>query len=267
MLTILIGMSASGKDAILRELVANHGFREIVTTTTRPMRKGEVNGKDYNFISRKEFEKGITEGRFFEYRSYNTIWNGKEDVWYYGTPKMQLNPEQDYVAIVDVQGAKDYVSYFGKYDCFVVRVNASEEVRTKRAKKRGSFDKDEWERRLAADRLAFSEENTAQTDSFAVNYSVANEGDKTVAEIAEKIAIAADTYGRKDHSEIDHNPCQQWGEWREVSHNQLLTELKEDVSVLMNNILECEDLLRNLSKREPYPDFDIEKGLKHIQLF
>lgn len=65
MLTILIGMSASGKDAILRELVANHGFREIVTTTTRPMRKGEVNGKDYNFISRKEFEKGITEGRFF----------------------------------------------------------------------------------------------------------------------------------------------------------------------------------------------------------
>lgn len=134
MLTILIGMSASGKDAILRELVANHGFREIVTTTTRPMRKGEVNGKDYNFISRKEFEKGISEGRFFEYRSYNTIWNGKEDVWYYGTPKMQLNPEQDYVAIVDVQGAKDYVSYFGKYDCFVVQVNASEEVRTKRAK-------------------------------------------------------------------------------------------------------------------------------------
>lgn len=163
MLTILIGMSASGKDAILRELVANHGFREIVTTTTRPMRKGEVNGKDYNFISRKEFEKGISEGRFFEYRSYNTIWNGKEDVWYYGTPKMQLNPEQDYVAIVDVQGAKDYVSYFGKYDCFVVQVNASEEVRTKRAKKRGSFDKDEWERRLAADRLAFSAENTAQT--------------------------------------------------------------------------------------------------------
>ena len=60
MLTILIGMSASGKDAILRELVANHGFREIVTTTTRPMRKGEVNGKDYNFISRKEFEKGAS---------------------------------------------------------------------------------------------------------------------------------------------------------------------------------------------------------------
>lgn len=34
MLTILIGMSASGKDAILRELVANHGFCEIVTKTT-----------------------------------------------------------------------------------------------------------------------------------------------------------------------------------------------------------------------------------------
>ena len=229
MLTILIGMSASGKDAILRELVANHGFCEIVTTTTRPMRKGEVNGKDYNFISRKEFEKGIAEGRFLEYRSCNTIWNGREDVRYYGTPKMQLNPEQDYVAVVDVQGAKDYVSYFGKYDCFVVRVNASEEVRFKRAKRRGSFDNDDWNCRLAADRLAFAEENTAQTDSFAVNYSVANEGDKTVAEIAERIAIAADTYGRKDHSEIDRNPCQRWGEWREVSHNQLLAELKEDV--------------------------------------
>lgn len=137
----------------------------------------------------------------------------------------------------------------------------------KRAKRRGSFDNDDWNCRLAADRLAFAEENTAQTDSFAVNYSVANEGDKTVAEIAERIAIAADTYGRKDHSEIDRNPCQRWGEWREVSHNQLLAELKEDVSVLMNNILEYENLLQNLSKREPYPDFDIEKGLKHIQLF
>ena len=90
MLLILIGKSGSGKDAVMRELTANHDFERIVSTTTRPMRVGEQEGREYHYISKEQFLEGIEHGDFLEYRSYNTIFNGESDTWYYGSPKKQL---------------------------------------------------------------------------------------------------------------------------------------------------------------------------------
>lgn len=267
MLTILIGASASGKDAVRKELVEKYGYREIVTTTTRPKRKQEQNGVDYNFISKREFEEGIANGTFFEYRSYNTIRNGKPDVWYYGTPKMQLNPEQDYVAVVDVQGAKDYSAYFGKYECFVVHLHSSEELRTARAMARGSFDKDEWERRLAADRQAFSHDNLESTDTFSVNRNLFNREKQTIENMAKQIAYGSDVYGRASHAEIDEKPCRKWGAER-IEFLETLESLRQDIATLQNNLLRYEQLESKLGKREPYPtEFDFEEGLTRLKIW
>ena len=48
---ILIGKTASGKDTILNQLVKKHGYKKIVTYTSRPMRKGEKQDVTYHFIS------------------------------------------------------------------------------------------------------------------------------------------------------------------------------------------------------------------------
>ena len=50
MAIIIFGKTASGKSRIVNELV-KRGYKKIVTTTTRPARKGEVDGIDYKFIT------------------------------------------------------------------------------------------------------------------------------------------------------------------------------------------------------------------------
>ena len=173
MLTIIVGMSGSGKDAIQKELVNpenGYDFERLVTATTRPMREGEQDGIDYHFMSSDDFKKGIENNQFIEYRSYDTLVGGKPDTWYYGSLKQELDPEKDYCIILDVQGAKDFVEHYGRENCFVVEVSVADEIREQRAMARGSFDKSEWNRRLADDRAKFSQK---QTESV-VNYTVDN---------------------------------------------------------------------------------------------
>ena len=83
MITILIGKSATGKDTILRELRDEYGYEPIISTTSRPMRENEKDHVDYVFVSSEIFRYMIQIGCFIEYRSYNTLVNGKPDTWYY----------------------------------------------------------------------------------------------------------------------------------------------------------------------------------------
>ena len=161
MFLILCGKSASGKDTIAKRL-SRRGFETLVSYTSRPMRDGEKEFVDYVFLTKQDFEQRIKEGRFIEYRSYKTLVNGKEDIWYYGTPKRDivdmLTAKKDFVIVLDLDGAKAFMDYYGKENCFCVSIEASDRTRTERAMKRGSFDETEWDRRIEADFEAFSEE-------------------------------------------------------------------------------------------------------------
>lgn len=75
---VLVGESASGKSSIERELIAL-GFNKIVTYTTRPMRKEDVDGETYHFITEEQFNDMIEKDLFAEHASYNG--------WQYGTAK------------------------------------------------------------------------------------------------------------------------------------------------------------------------------------
>lgn len=78
----ICGKSGSGKTTIVNELT-KRGWTKVIQYTTRPPRKGEVNGIDYNFISTNDFLRKIEEGFFVEWQMYDTIF-GK---WYYGSTK------------------------------------------------------------------------------------------------------------------------------------------------------------------------------------
>ena len=160
MITILCGKSASGKDTLLNEL-KNNDFGTIISTTSRPIRDGEMNGREYNFVSKEQFIKDIKEDKFLEYRTYNTLVAGKPDTWYYGCPKKtldDLDPNKDYVIILDMKGTRDFVDYVGKDNCFVCFVSVDEDLRKSRAMSRGSFDETEWDRRAKDDEIKFSKE-------------------------------------------------------------------------------------------------------------
>ena len=52
---VLSAKSASGKDTIMKQLVAEEGFLPCVSHTTRPMREGEAEGREYYFVDQQDF--------------------------------------------------------------------------------------------------------------------------------------------------------------------------------------------------------------------
>lgn len=81
LLVILAGPAGSGKSTLCERLVREcAGFERVVTSTTRPPRPGEVDGRDYHFFSDEEFDRLVGEGAFLEWarvhghdRRYGTL--------------------------------------------------------------------------------------------------------------------------------------------------------------------------------------------------
>lgn len=98
---VLSGPSGVGKGTICNTLIKELDAWYSISMTTRGIRDGEVDGVNYYFVSRKEFEKRIEEGKLLEYN----IYNGN----YYGTPKDKiLEKIEDGINVfseIDVNGA------------------------------------------------------------------------------------------------------------------------------------------------------------------
>lgn len=169
---ILIGKSGCGKTTIQKILCELLNFTPIVTCTSRPVRKGEVDGVDYNYYSKDQFLSMIKNDDFIEYRSYNVIAEDGRDIWYYGTRKQQLETNLDYVIILDIQGAKEFLKYYGEENCFVAYVSVPSDIRESRASARGSFDKAEWNRRLADDDIKFNEDDISKIADYIIDNTI-----------------------------------------------------------------------------------------------
>lgn len=75
-MVILVGESASGKSTIEKILEEKYGYTKTVSYTTRPIRDGEVDGVDYNYISSDEFTDKFNNKFFVEVGAYNNWWYG-----------------------------------------------------------------------------------------------------------------------------------------------------------------------------------------------
>ena len=71
----ITGKSASGKDSIYRALLEDEALRlnPVVLYTTRPMRDGEKEGKEYHFVDEDTYKKLDEENKVIECRTYNTV--------------------------------------------------------------------------------------------------------------------------------------------------------------------------------------------------
>ncbi len=102
LLIVVSGPSGAGKDTVCNRLVEEQRNVWIsVSMTSREPRKGEVNGKNYFFITKEEFEEKINNEAFLEYAVYNNQ--------YYGTPKSKIEEKLsngiDVILVIDIQGA------------------------------------------------------------------------------------------------------------------------------------------------------------------
>jgi guanylate kinase len=106
---VISGPSGVGKDAVLGALRARKlPFHFVITATSRPPREGEVDGKDYHFVSKEKFEEMIAGGQLIEH----AVVYGQ----YKGVPGFEvkggLESGKDVVLRLDVQGAARIRSLF-----------------------------------------------------------------------------------------------------------------------------------------------------------
>lgn len=141
---IVSGPSGSGKSTLVQKILEVPGTMLAVSSTTRPPRKTESNGKWYNFVSESEFQGMVQRGEFLEYAQvFGKNW--------YGTPRKALDEalelKKDLVLEIDVQGALQVKQKLpGAIAVFVMPPSRDDlEIRIRA---RGQDSEDEIKRRL-----------------------------------------------------------------------------------------------------------------------
>lgn len=149
---VLLGKTASGKTTTAKFL-EELGFRRIITDTTRPIRDGETDGVDYNFLTEDRFLRRRKAGKYAEWTEYNASFGH----CYYGSPKKAYNAKFSRNVIVLNPYGLHMVSKNVRADDYVsVYIDVREDMLLPRLKKRGDSD-EEIKRRLERDRIDFKD--------------------------------------------------------------------------------------------------------------
>ena len=150
---IISGPSGSGKTTLYqRLLVAYKNIVKSVSVTTRAKRPGEVDGKDYFFVSRKMFEYKIKAGHFLEYEKFFDN--------YYGTPKKYVSElvkqGKNVLLCIDVKGASTVIKHEPTAVRIFIRTPSIQDLEA-RLLKRGSEDQQTIKNRLKRVKLELKE--------------------------------------------------------------------------------------------------------------
>lgn len=154
----IIGPSCAGKDTLMRQLYWEFSNGEllyrfpdvyyIISSTTRPPRKGEEDHRDYHFISDEFFQEKIDDNKMLEWTEFKG--------WKYGTDKKSvcLNPNAINIGVFNLIGLKN-LSNNSVFNIIPIYINVNWRERLRRSVKREGHLTFEMLRRLYADYLDF----------------------------------------------------------------------------------------------------------------
>ena len=194
LLIVLSGPSGVGKDAVLNKMkCVCQNFHFTVTATTRPKRKGDVDGKDYIFLSREDFEEKLKTGEFIEWAEvYGNL---------YGVPKTQvtsaLNDGLNVVIKIDVQGART-IKTLAPEATFIFLLPPSLHILEKRLRDRMTESTSDLRKRLVTAKNELS-------DSDWFDFSIINEDDGIEDVVNQIILICTDIQSNNKSKEYFHD--------------------------------------------------------------
>ena len=162
-LLVVSGFSGAGKGTLMKELVGRYDqYALSVSATTRSPREGEVDGREYFFRTREEFEQMIAEDALIEHACY--VGN------YYGTPKAyveeQLSKGKDVILEIEIQGALQIKKRFPDTLLLFVSTPDADTLKN-RLVGRGTESMEVVENRLS--RAAEEAKGIEQYDYFIIN--------------------------------------------------------------------------------------------------
>ena len=172
---MITGPSGVGKGTLIRGLLERlPGLELAVSATTRPPRPGEVDGRDYWFLSPEEFERRVAQGDFVEH----AVYAGNR----YGTLRSELaRPARGIVLEIDLQGARQLREALPEAVQVFIEPPSLEDLR-RRLAVRGSDSPEQ-----IRERLAVAPEELAAKEEFG--YRVVNdELERAVRELVELAA-------------------------------------------------------------------------------
>lgn len=146
---LIIGPSGVGKGSIISEIKEdwkNKNFIFPVTATTRDPREGEAHNKDYIFMTKNEFEEGLTKDEFIEHAIVH-------NVNYYGLPKKEvfsaLEKGEHVIRELDIQGLWNLQKIIPKENLFSIFIMPPSIASLEsRIRGRSTLPEEEIERRL-----------------------------------------------------------------------------------------------------------------------
>lgn len=176
-LIIISGTTCAGKDTVVKELLKRNNNLELsISCTTRDIRKGEIDGKDYFFVSVEEFEKMIENNELLEYAKVHYG-------MYYGTPKANIEESlekgKDVILVIDVQGAAKVKELFPETILIFVMAPSMEIVK-ERIKKRGGENPEQIIKRFE---VAYREINEVNKYNYVVVNDVLEDAVKKIEAI------------------------------------------------------------------------------------
>ncbi len=144
LLVVLSGPSGAGKGTLCKQLLKElPNLRYSVSATTREPRPGEVEGKDYYFVSRAQFDAMIDAGQMLEHAEFCGH--------YYGTPwhavEQAITAGTDVILEIEIQGALQIKQRFPQ-GVFIFILPPSLDELASRIKKRGTESSDVIQQRL-----------------------------------------------------------------------------------------------------------------------
>ena len=175
-LTVISGPTAVGKGTVVRHILANYPNTHLsVSATTREPRPGEVDGVDYYFLTKDEFQILIDRNQMLEYATVH----GKN---LYGTPRQPVESAiaqgKNVILEIDIQGARQVKASRPETRTIFIAPPTWEDL-VARLKGRGTETAEEQEVRLATAKLELSAQS--EFDFVVVNDEVA----RCAAEVVE----------------------------------------------------------------------------------
>lgn len=160
----IMGKSASGKDTVYKELLRLYPeLREIILYTTRPIRDGEICGREYFFTDEKHLDEYEKKGRLIEKRTYQTMYGP----WSYATvDDGQVDIKgRSYIGIGTLESYLRIRDYYGRDRVVPIYIAIDDKTRLLRAIEREAKEESpkytELCRRYIADEEDFSDEKLA----------------------------------------------------------------------------------------------------------
>jgi guanylate kinase len=160
---MIVAPSGAGKSSLVNALLQEDGALKLsLSTTTRAPRPGEVDGKDYRFISKEEFIAERDQGHFLEHAEVHGNFYGTSKDWI----ETQMKTGRDVMLEIDWQGAQQIRQIIPEVQWIFI-FPPSVEALEERLRKRGQDDEATIQRRLAAAHLEL--QHAHEADFIVIN--------------------------------------------------------------------------------------------------